>query len=289
VPPVGDDFEGLLIMQPLDPEIAVEGALAGAPGPNVRVSWWTRIVLFILHIVAVFGAASLTPEGHFFELGEYTGALLIFGSITLWWFLFSSKTRRGIFLSCVFVVAQAGTVALVGLHFRAEDRMLKPIGDELSAKRREWVAEMEPFRMDALFEMTSGKRELSLTELQELQNRAKNGQIKLGEVESDMVRTRADAERRIATVNSRAAHNFHLGVESTRQLYDEEIKTTRDYLAYSEQLAGFLFNRRGQYAQTSRGPIFKKAEDQQSFDDQLHSIAILQDHLSSLSHRIPPG
>lgn len=276
-------------MQSLNPEIAVEGALGGAPGPNVRVPWWTRIALFILHILAVFGAASLTPEGYFFQLGEDTGALLIFGSIPIWWLLFSAKTRRGILLFCVFVLAQVGVVALVGMHFRAEDRLLKPISDELSAKRREWAAEMEPFRMDALFEMTSGKRELSSTELQELQSRAKNGQIRLGEVESDMVRTRADAERRMATVTSRAAHNFHLGVESTRQLYDEEIKTTRDYLANSEQLAGFLFNRRGQYAQTSSGLIFKKDEDQQSFDDQLHSIAILQDHLSSLNHRIPPG
>ena len=166
--------------------------------------------------------------------------------------------------------------------------MLKPIGEELSAKRREWAAEMEPFRMDALFEMTSGKRELSLEELQELQSRARKGQIKLGEVNSDMTRTRAEAERRMAAVNSRAAHNFHLGIESTRKLYDDEMKTTLDYLAGSGQLAEFLANRRGQYAQTSRGPIFKKDEDQQSFDNQLHSIALLQDHLSSLSHRIPP-
>jgi len=69
---------------------------------------------------------------------------------------------------------------------------------------------------------------------------------------------------------------------------DEEIKSTRDYFVESEQLAGFLIDRQGQHAQTSKGPIFKKDEDAQSFDHQLHAIALLQEHLSSLSHRLPP-
>jgi len=274
-------------MQSPNPELAEASDLAASPQPNIQVPWWLRIALFVLHIVTVFAAASLTPEGHFFELGEYTGALLIFGSIPLWWLLFCAKTHRGILLFCAFVLVQSGFVALVGLHFRAEDQVLQSIGSELAVKRREWALEMELFRMDRLFEMTSGKRELRITELQELKTRAKNGGAKLGEIESDVMRSRADAERRLAAVSSRAARNFQLGVESTRQLYKDELRSTRDYFIESEQLAEFLIDRHGQYAQTAKGPIFKKDKDAQSFDHQLHAISLLQEHVSSLSHRLP--
>jgi hypothetical protein len=273
-------------MQSPNPEITEEGAFGAPVQSTFRVPWWIRIALFILHIVTVFGAASLTPEGYFFELGEYTGTLLIFGSIPLWWLLFSAKTRRGIFLFCVFVLAQAGMVALVGLHFRAEDRMLQPIVAEISAKRREWVGAMEPFRMDALFEMTSGKRELSLTELQELQSRARDGGTKLGELKSDIERFTADQERRLAAVDSRAARDFHLGVESSRQVSDEQMKLLQESLTKSEQLVVFLIDRYGQYAQTSKGLKFKKYEDALDFNNQLNAIASSQERLASINHRV---
>ena len=73
-----------------------------------------RIALLILHIFVVFGTASLTPAGYYFQLGEYTGGAVIFGSILLWWLLFAAKTRREIVLFCSLALGQAGFVALVG-------------------------------------------------------------------------------------------------------------------------------------------------------------------------------
>ena len=183
-------------------------------------------------------------------------------------------------------MGQAGSVALVVLHLRAEDRVLQSFAEELTVKRAEWATKMEPYRMAALFDMTSGKRELSLTELQELQTRARDGRAKLGELKSDTERFTADEERRLAAVSSRAAHDFRLGVESSRQVSDEQMKLIQDCLTKSEQLVVFLIDRYGQNSQTPEGLKFKKAEDAQYFSDRLNAIASSQERLASIRHRV---
>src|SRR6266446_4531735 len=155
------------IRKPYRPPIS-----AVAPAPDFRGRWWIRIALFMLHIAILVAAMSLTPPGYFFELGAFTGSILLFSSILLWWLLCSAKTRRGILLYCILALVQAGFMALVGLHFQAEDTALRPILSEFAMKRIEWASQMEQFRMDTLFEMTSGKRQLSVEELRELQTRA---------------------------------------------------------------------------------------------------------------------
>src|SRR6266446_4753693 len=110
------------IRKPYRPPIS-----AVAPAPDFRGRWWIRIALFMLHIAILVAAMSLTPPGYFFELGAFTGSILLFSSILLWWLLCSAKTRRGILLYCILALVQAGFMALVGLHFRGEDRALQSI------------------------------------------------------------------------------------------------------------------------------------------------------------------
>jgi len=273
-----------------NPETVEAANPAAPPQPNFRGRWMVRIALLILHIVVVFGAASLTPAGYDFELGKYTGGVVIFGSILLWWLLFATKTRRGIVLFCSLVLGQAGFVALVGLHLRAEDRVEQSILEELAMKRREWASQSNLFRMDALFEMTSGKRKLTIMQLQELKIRARDGKANVDIVESDEIRFSAEAERRLASVSARAAQNFQLGVESTKQRYGYEQKMglAKDYFTKCEQLAGLLIDRQGQYSQTPEGLRFKKAEDVQWFNDQIKAISVLQKQIAPLEHQLPP-
>ena len=62
----------------------------------------------------------------------------------------------------------------------------------------------------------------------------------------------------------------------------------KDYFAASEQLVGFLIDRHGQYSQTTEGLRFRKAEDVQSFNDQIKAISLLQKQIASVEHRLPP-
>jgi len=270
-----------------NPESVEAASLAAPPQPNFRGRWWLRIALFVLHIIILLGAGILfVPDQHAFEFGYTYGDVLIFCSIFLWCLLFLAQTRRGIFVFCGLILGQAGLVVMLGLQFQATDRVLQSFGEELTVKRSEWAKKMEPYRMDALFDMTSGRRELSFTELQELRSRARSGGTKLSELKSDIERSTADQERRLAAVDSRAARNFRLGVESSRQVSDEQMKLLQQSLTESEQLVVFLIDRYGQYAQTSKGLKFKKDEDAQNFNNQLNAIASSQERLASINHRV---
>jgi len=275
-------------MQSSDPEIMMAGDFLAAPQPNLQGRWWIRVALLVLHVAIVGAATSLTPGEHALEFGASTGPVLLISSIFLWVLLFCARTRRGILLFCSLLLIQAGCIALVGLNFRAEDRVLRQIMEELDLKKREWASQMEPFRMDALFEMTSGKRQLSTRQLQELQRRAQDGKTKVGDLEADMLRSTADAGRRLAAVSSRAARNFRLGVESTRPVVEEQLRLLKDYFTESEQLAGFLIDRYGEYAQTSQGLKFNRNEDAQSFNNRLNSIARLQEQFALFRRQWAP-
>lgn len=271
-----------------NPETAEAASPVGLGQPNFRGRWIVRIVLLILHIVAVFGAGSLTPDGYYVQLGAYTGSVVLFGSILLWCLLFATKTRLGIVLFCCLALGQAGFVSLVGLQLRAEDRVSQSIGEEITIKRREWAAKLNVSRMDPLFEMTSGKRKLSIAQLRELRIQARDGKAQVDMVESDVIRTRAAAERRLASVSARAAQNFRLGVESAKQVYEQEMESTKDYFTECEQLAGFLIDRQGRYSQTKEGMRFNKPEDVQSFNDQIKKVSLLQKQINSLAHQLTP-
>jgi hypothetical protein len=238
--------------------------------------------LLVFHITVVVAAMSLTPDGYYFQLGEYTGAALIFSSVILWCFLFSAKTRRAITIFCVLAVGQAGCIALVALHFRAEDKALKPIFEEIAMKRSQWESQIGQFRMDPLFEMISGKSRLSVAELRGLQTRARTGKAKIAEVQSEVIRSVAEAERRIGRVSPGAARDFQRGFESTRSASEEQMKLMQDYFTATDQLAEFLIHRQRQYSQTPQGLVFARDGDAEAFNKQLDAIAHLQQQINSI-------
>jgi len=246
----------------------------------------TRVAFVVLHIIILVAAMSLTPDGYFFRLGEDTGVPLVASSIILWCLLLSAKTRSGITTFCVLAVGQAGLMAGVGLHFRAEDRALRPIFEEIAGKQNRWKSrwesQMGQFSMTPLFEMISGKRQLSVGELRELQTQARAGRAKLSEAQSDMMLLVADEERRIASVSSVAASDFRRGYESTRLASEEGMKAMEDYFTDADQLVEFLIDRQGQYSQTPNGLVFKRDVDTEAFNKQRDAIAHLQEQVNSL-------
>jgi len=227
---------------------------------------------------------SLTPQGYAFQFGEYAGLILV-TCIFLWLLLFSAQTRRGILLFCIFAFGQIGFTALVGLHFRTEDRVMQSILKNFVVEASEGASQMQQFRMDSLFDMTSGKGQLSIAELRELQIRAQSGKAKCLELNSDHIRSLADAERRIAATSSEAAANFRQGVESVQPASDQYMKLVQDYFTGIEQLTGFLINKQGQYVQTSSGVVFKTEEDSKAFNKQLDTIAKQADSIAQLEAR----
>jgi hypothetical protein len=273
-------------MLPTNPEQVNAADPTTVPVPDFRRHWVERITLLILHIVALIAAGSLTPAGYYFRLGEYTGSLVIIGCFILWWLLFAAKTRRGIALFCSLALGQAGFVALVGLHLQAEDRTGKSIGEEVAAKRLEWASQLNLSRMDPLFEMTSGKRNLNITELRELKIRARDGEAQVDLVGSDVIRSRADMERRLSAVSARAAQDFRLGVERNKQPYEQEMRLVKEYFTECENLVVFLIDRKGQYSQTSKGLRFNRAEDVQLFNDRIDAITLLRKQLASFQHQL---
>ena len=257
-----------------------------APHRNLR---GRRFALFGLHIATLVAAMSLTPAGYFFQLGEYTGYILLFGCPALWLLLFSAQERWGIILFCILALGQTSFVGLVALQLRSEDRVLQSVIQEQARMRDDWASQMQQFRMDSLFEMTSGKRQLSITELRELQIRARSGKEKLAQLHSDLVRTIADMERRIAATSSEEADNFRHGVETSQPITDEQMKHLQDYFTGIEQLTGFLIDRQGQYLQTSKGVVFKTEKDDRTFDEQVDAINKQRDAIARFDELIRSG
>lgn len=276
-------------MPSTDPE-AVEAASPAAPAPSsFRRRWIIGIGLLILHLAVLIGAASLTPDDYFFQLGYYTFAAVIFSSILFWGLLYALQTRLGVVLFSCLVSVQGGFVALVGLHFRAEQHVLQSIWEENMAIRNKWAEQMKHFSMDPLDEMILGKRKLSLAQLQELQVRARDGQAQLDVMQSDAGRSETEAERRLSAVSATAARNFRLGTESSQQVSAKEMGLARDNFAKHEQLLGFLISREGQYLQTPSGLKFKKPEDLQAFNTQVSEISLLEKQFASLVRQVNLG
>ena len=254
--------------------------------PNFRGQWRTRLVLLLFHVTIVVAAISLTPDGYYFQLGQYTGFALVLSSVILWWLLLSAKTRRAITIFCVLALGQATFMALVALHFRAEERALRPIIEELTMERNRWESQIGQFPMDPLFEMISGKRTLSVVELREIQTRAQAGKAKISEVQSDVIRSVAEAERRMGGLSSGAARDFRSGFESTQPAFEEQMKDMQDYFSASDQLAEFLIHRQGKYSQTPDGLVFTRNEDTETFNKQFDAIAHLQEQINSVRRSV---
>jgi hypothetical protein len=225
----------------------------------------TRIALLCLHVAMLAAAIALTPARYAFELGYYTGSVLLFGSLFLWFLLYTARTRRGILVFCALVLAQAGFMAFIGLRFRAENKALQQIMAEFAQQLKEGGTQMGQSPMDPIFEMCSGKRRLSGEELLELQTRARAAETKAQELESEEMRLIAQVESRMAAVSPGTARDFQLGVESSQPESNKIIKLTQDYFTEIEQLTGFLIERERRYRVTTEGLEFDRGEDAQAF------------------------
>jgi hypothetical protein len=245
----------------------------------------TRIALFVLHITMLVAAIALTPGGYAYQLGVNTGAVLVFGTPVLWLVLYAARTRKIVLVFCALALAQAGFIAFVALGFRAEEAALQQIVADLAQRRKEWEAQMGQFRMDPLFEMASGKRQLSGKELLELQMQARGAKAKAQELQSEATRWLAQAENRLAAVSRGAAHNFRRGVESRRPESDKAMKVTQDYFTEIEQLTGFLIERQRRYRVTTEGLVFDRDGDAQAFNEKLDKVARLQEQLNSFHQK----
>jgi hypothetical protein len=144
---------------------------------------------------------------------------------------------------------------------------------------------MEPFSMEPLFEMCSGKRPLTREELQQLRTRARAAETKVNEMESAQMRWIAETESRLTAVSPGAARDFQRGVESSQTESNKIMKVTRDYFAETEQLTGFLIERQRRYRATSEGPVFDRAEDTQAFNEKIDTIARPQDQLNASNRK----
>ncbi len=244
-----------------------------------------RIVLLVLHIAVLAAAIALTPAGYFFELGYYVGSVLLFGSLLLWFLLYSVRTRRGILAFCALAVAQAGFIAFIAMRFRSENRAIELIMAEAMQRRKEWETQMRPFSMDPLFEMSSGKRQLSSEELHELLTRARAAETKANELESAAIRWIAETEIRLAAVSPGGARDFRAGVDSSQPESNKIMKLTRDYFTEIERLTEFLIERQRRYRVTSQGLVFDRAEDAKAFNEKIDAVARLQEQLNDCNRK----
>jgi hypothetical protein len=245
-----------------------------------------RISLLVLHVGLLAAAIALTPAGYFFELGSYVGTVLLFGSILLWFLLYSLNTRRGVLVFCALALAQAGLIAFIGMRFRTENRAFQQTMAEAMQQRKEWETQMRPFSMDPLFEMCSGKRQLTREELQHLHTLARAAETKVNELESAQMRWIAETESRLAALSPGAARDFQRGVDSSQTESNKIMKVTRVYFTETEQLTGFLIERQRRYRATSEGPVFDRAEDTQAFNEKINTIARLQEQLNASNRRL---
>src|SRR5260370_26583671 len=124
-----------------------------------------RIVLLVLHIAVLAAAIALMLAGYFFELGYYVGSVLLFGSLLLWFLLYSVRSRRGILAFCALAVAQAGFIAFIAMRFRGENRAIELIIAEAMQRRKEGGKQKGPVSMDPPFGKASSKPQLSSHEL----------------------------------------------------------------------------------------------------------------------------
>jgi hypothetical protein len=259
-----------------------------SPVVPFRDSWggaWIRIVLVVLHVAMLAAAIALTPAGYFFELGYYVGTVLFFGSIFLWFLLYSLNTRRGVLVFCALALTQAGLIAFIGMRFRTENRAVQLIMAEAIQQRKEWETQIRPFSMDPLFEMCSGKRQLSSEELQELHTRARAAETKLNDLELAEIPWVAEIEIRVAAVSPGAARDFRAGVDSSQPESNKIMKLTRDYFIEIKLLTGFLIERQSQYRVTSEGLVFDRAEDAHAFNEKIDAVARLQEQLNDCNRK----
>lgn len=247
--------------------------------------WWVRALLFVFHLALLVGAASLTPEHYFVQLGAATGGLILIFTPFLWFLLWFARTRMLVLLFCGFVLGQTGITALIAMSFRAEAEVIQQVSTEAAQRQEQAAAEIADLHLERVFEMLKPGSGLHPEDLPDLQARARFAQVKVRELQAAHDTWLKDAEKRIAAVNTRAAMDFRRGVESSRERSEQIQKVSHDYYAGIDRLVTLLIERRGSYQVTSSGLVFNRRQDADMFNQILESLKAMEERMNAEHQR----
>jgi hypothetical protein len=260
-----------------------------SPSPairNILGRRLTRLALFFVHVTALVLACSVTPEHYFFQLGYYTGSLIIFGNIFLWALLWFGTSKPPILIFCALASVQIGILAAVGLGFRAENELAESVKAEGEARRAHYESEMAQFRMNPLFDELTGKRPFYFADLRNFQIRAQAAKAKLLELQGESRRWLAQAETRMAKRSPAAARDFRRGIDSVKPEGDKIEDFTLQYFAEVEHLTALLISHYGRYQVTRKGLIFDLPKDASQYNETIARINYLAEQSSAHSVKL---
>jgi hypothetical protein len=246
--------------------------LRDEPVVPARPSLVPRFLLLALHIVALCLALSLAPSGYAFQLGAYTGTIVIFGCIGLWVMLFVSKTTRGLLLFCLLAVVQVGFVAVVALQFQAEERIGREVEADANRQKQAWADQMAEFSLAPLYQMLNGEQPVTLEELKKTNAIAKGGEAELLKIKSESEQWEAQAFERFSKISYKGALEFRRGLESRQAEEDELLSTLQAIYLEAEQLTEFLIQREGHYHVKKGTFEFESARDSEMFNDLIANL-----------------
>jgi hypothetical protein len=260
-------------------------APAESPAENVFGvwgRWWIRVLLFLAHLALLLWAASLTPDGYFFQLGEIAGMVMFFGSLCLWFFLWFVRKRSTVLLFCALAVAQSGLVAVIGLQFRKEDRALQGVMADLDQRQKTGETQMASFHVERVMEMLAPGNEFHREELPGLRERAHAATIANTEYWAQFKASVNDAEKRLGAVSLKAASDFRRGFESNSARNERIQELNTDYLSEIEKLTTLLIDAQGHYHSTKSGLAFERKRDLDTFNQILDNLNTIRTKLTEL-------
>jgi hypothetical protein len=246
------------------------------PGAGLR---W---LLLALHLAVLSLAFVSMPSDHGFQFGYYFGTIFLISTVVLWTMLYFARSTRNLLAFCLLALVQGGLIAALGLHYQAENRVLREVVADSDRQKQAWAGKMAPFSMDPLYQMLSGEEPWTLDKLKEMNAHAKGGQETLLELQVAMNGWEEQAISRISKTSSQAASDFRKGLESRKSEEDGVMKTLQALLSQDEQLTGFLIQQQGHY-QVNKGVLeFDSAQDAESFNEHVGNITQLRQKLDAL-------
>ena len=205
--------------------------------------------------------------------------------LLLWTVLYFATTRKNFLLFCGLALAQVSFIAIVGLRFQSENRIVAEVMAELPKQQELWTAKIPQCNMGPRYEMCAGERMLSLEELRELHACAQAARSAIPELNTEVRQWAQQAESRIAKVSPQGAREFRLGVESRQSESAEILQTTLKLYGEDEQLMGFLIEREQHYRIRAGSLAFDTEQDAKRFKDKMATIALLREQLDELTRK----
>jgi len=244
--------------------------------------WWIRGLLAIGHLVLLIAAASLTPSGYFVQLGASVGFLHFVGTPCLWFLLWHAKTRKIVLLFCGLVAAQTGITALVALHYRAVDGVVKEVMAEAIQRQEQFQAEFAKFHIEQVFQMLTPGNEHRVEELPGLLEKIRGAEARLQEIQAEQQVWTQAAVKRVEAVSRQTGEEFRRGTEDEDSKKISEVMS--NYLSSIEKLVVFLLDTRDAYRFTKTGIAFDRPQDADTYDKMLGSLATMEKQITQINN-----